>query len=64
MAQDGFVDLAFGQAMAAGDGGDGGIADLISIRGAVAAVGGTLDAGPRGKRGYRVEAHLPIEPDW
>jgi signal transduction histidine kinase len=45
-------------------GGDGGIADLIAVRGAVAAAGGTLDAGPRGKRGYRVEAHLPIEPDW
>lgn len=58
------IDVSDDGAGTAGDGGDGGIADLISIRGAVAAVGGTLDAGPRGKRGYRVEAHLPIEPDW
>ena len=43
---------------------DGGIADLLAIRGAVAALGGTLDAGPRDKRGYRVQARLPIEPDW
>ena len=43
---------------------DGGIADLLAVRGAVAALGGTLDAGPRDKRGYRVEAHIPIEPDW
>jgi hypothetical protein len=44
--------------------GDGGLADLLAVREAVAAIGGTLDAGPRGKRGYRVQAHLPAEPDW
>jgi signal transduction histidine kinase len=43
---------------------DGGLADLLAVRGAVAAVGGTLDAGPRAKRGYQVVAHIPVEPDW
>jgi signal transduction histidine kinase len=42
--------------------GDGGMADLLAIRGAVAALGGTLDAGPRDRRGYRVEARIPLEP--
>jgi signal transduction histidine kinase len=45
-------------------GSEAALADLLAIRGAVAALGGTLDAGPRDKRGYRVEARIPIEPDW
>lgn len=46
------------------DDSDGGMADLLAVREAVAALGGTLHAGPRDRRGYRVEAHIPIEPDW
>ena len=45
-------------------GSEAALADLLAIRGAFAALGGTLDAGPRDKRGYRVEARIPIEPDW
>lgn len=39
-------------------------AGLEAVRKEVAALGGTLDAGPREKRGYWVMAQLPYEPDW
>ena len=39
-------------------------AGLEAVRREVAALGGTLDAGPREGRGYRVQAQLPYEPDW
>jgi glucose-6-phosphate-specific signal transduction histidine kinase len=37
---------------------------LEAVRHDVAALGGTLDAGPREGRGYWVLAQLPYEPDW
>lgn len=37
---------------------------LIAARDEVAALGGTLDAGPGRPRGYWVLARLPYEPDW
>jgi glucose-6-phosphate-specific signal transduction histidine kinase len=37
---------------------------LIAVRDEVAALGGTLDAGPGKARGYWVLARLPYEPDW
>lgn len=39
-------------------------AGLEAVRKEVAAIGGTLDAGPRKDRGYWVLAQLPYEPDW
>jgi hypothetical protein len=39
-------------------------AGLEAVRKEVASLGGTLDAGPREGRGYRVLAQLPYEPDW
>lgn len=39
-------------------------AGLVAVRNAVAALGGTLDAGPGDERGYWVLARLPYEPDW
>ena len=39
-------------------------AGLEATRKEVAALGGTLDAGPRDDRGYWVLAQLPYEPDW
>ncbi len=39
-------------------------AGLEVARKEVAALGGTLDAGPRDGRGYWVLAQLPYEPDW
>ncbi len=39
-------------------------AGLEAVRKEVAALGGTLEAGPREKRGYWVLAQLPYEPDW
>ena len=39
-------------------------AELEAVRKEVASLGGTLDAGPRDGRGYRVLAQLPYEPDW
>ena len=37
---------------------------LEAVRKEVAQLGGTLDAGPQGDRGYWVMAQLPYEPDW
>jgi glucose-6-phosphate-specific signal transduction histidine kinase len=37
---------------------------LIAVRDEVAALGGTMDAGPGEARGYWVVARLPYEPDW
>jgi len=39
-------------------------AGLMAVRKDVAALGGTLDAGPGEERGYWVIARLPYEPDW
>jgi glucose-6-phosphate-specific signal transduction histidine kinase len=39
-------------------------AGLEAVRKEVTALGGTLEAGPREKRGYWVLAQLPYEPDW
>ena len=39
-------------------------AGLEAVRKEVAQLGGTLDAGPQGDRGYWVLAQLPYEPDW
>jgi signal transduction histidine kinase len=39
-------------------------AGLLAVRKEVAALGGTLDAGPGDDRGYWVLARLPYEPDW
>jgi glucose-6-phosphate-specific signal transduction histidine kinase len=39
-------------------------AGLLAVRDEVAALGGTLDAGPRKGRGYWVLARFPYEPDW
>jgi signal transduction histidine kinase len=39
-------------------------AGLLAVRDEVAALGGTLDAGPGEERGYWVMARLPYEPDW
>jgi signal transduction histidine kinase len=39
-------------------------AGLEAVRKEVAALGGTLDAGPGKDRGYWVLAQLPYEPDW
>ncbi len=39
-------------------------AGLLAVRDEVAALGGTLDAGPRTGRGYWVLARFPYEPDW
>lgn len=39
-------------------------ARLIAVRDDVAAIGGSLEAGPGKKRGYWVFARLPYEPDW
>lgn len=39
-------------------------AGLMAVRREVAAMGGTLDAGPADERGYWVLARLPYEPDW
>lgn len=48
--------------------GDDEIADetagLVAVRDEVAAVGGSLDAGPIDGGGYWVLARLPVEPDW
>jgi signal transduction histidine kinase len=49
-----------GRGMAAGDG-DGGGHGIIGMRERAALVGGTLDAGPLERGGYRVHARLPIE---
>jgi len=49
--------------VAAGDGAQQ-TAALEAVRKDVAALGGTLDAGPREGRGYWVLAQLPYEPDW
>ena len=38
------------------------VAALAGVRAAVAELGGTLDAGPREERGYRVLARVPLEP--
>jgi signal transduction histidine kinase len=50
----------------AADGSDGDqeTAGLMAVRDEVAALGGTLDAGPGDERGYWVLARLPYEPDW
>ncbi len=48
---------------AEGDSG-GETAGLVAVRDEVAALGGTLDAGPGEERGYWVLARLPYEPDW
>lgn len=40
-----------------------GAAGLLAVRDEVAALGGTLDAGPGEERGYWVLARLPYEPD-
>lgn len=39
-------------------------AGLMAARNEVAALGGSLDAGPGEERGYWVLARLPYEPDW
>ena len=39
-------------------------AGLLAVRDEVAAMGGTLDAGPGDERGYWVLARLPYEPSW
>ena len=39
-------------------------AGLVVVRQEVAAIGGSLDAGPVSGGGYWVLARLPIEPDW
>jgi signal transduction histidine kinase len=39
-------------------------AGLLAVRDEVAALGGTLDAGPGEERGYWVLARLPYEPEW
>ena len=39
-------------------------AGLLAVRDEVAALGGTLDAGPRKGRGYWVLGRFPYEPDW
>ena len=44
-------------------GSDQGAAGLMVARDEVAALGGTLDAGPGEERGYWVLARLPYEPD-
>jgi len=41
--------------------GDGGGHGLLGMRERAALVGGTLDAGPLERGGYRVHARLPIE---
>lgn len=43
---------------------EGETAGLMAMRDEVAALGGTLDAGPGDKVGYWVLARLPYEPDW
>jgi signal transduction histidine kinase len=45
-----------------GDAGQG-ATGLLAVRDEVAALGGTLDAGPGDERGYWVLARLPYEPD-
>jgi signal transduction histidine kinase len=47
-----------------GTDGDQETAGLMAVRDEVAALGGTLDAGPGDERGYWVLARLPYEPDW
>jgi hypothetical protein len=47
-----------------GDDAVGQTAGLMEVRAQVAALGGTLDAGPGEERGYWVLARLPYEPDW
>jgi hypothetical protein len=44
-------------------GSEQGAAGLLAVRDEVAALGGTLDAGPGEERGYWVLARLPYEPD-
>lgn len=39
-------------------------AGLLAVRDEVAALGGSLDAGPLRGGGYWVRARMPIEPDW
>jgi signal transduction histidine kinase len=51
-----------GQPTDVGDAGQG-AASLVAARDEVAALGGTLDAGPGEERGYWVLARLPYEPD-
>ena len=51
-----------GEALA--EDGDGETAGLIAMRAEVAAIGGSLDAGPGEEVGYWVLARLPYEPDW
>ena len=48
----------------ASEGGEGETAGLVAVRDEVAAIGGTLDAGPGEERGYWVLARMPFEPDW
>jgi len=50
--------------LAAGDDTGQETAGLMAVRNEVAALGGTLDAGPGEERGYWVVARLPYEPDW
>lgn len=47
-----------------GDDAGGGTAGLMAVRDEVAALGGTMDAGPGEVHGYWVLARLPYEPDW
>jgi signal transduction histidine kinase len=44
-------------------GSEQGAAGLLEVRDEVAALGGSLDAGPGEERGYWVLARLPYEPD-
>jgi signal transduction histidine kinase len=47
-----------------GDDAAGQTAGLMEVRAEIAALGGTLDAGPGEERGYWVLVRLPYEPDW
>jgi len=50
--------------LAASDDAEQQTAGLMAVRDEVAALGGTLDAGPGEERGYWVVVRLPYEPDW